>query len=117
MAGPFNLRASQLNSISSNLVFTRGEDITVYFQLTPVVDITGWTLNMNLAPGYAVDTVLTKAPTVIDGPRGRFSVAIANADTSSLTVGRYVWDIRREDSGHATTVADGIIDLRQEVTP
>ena len=49
--------------------------------------------------------------------RGRFRITIASADTASLAVGRYVWDCRRTDAGNKATVADGSIDLRQEVTP
>jgi hypothetical protein len=44
-------------------------------------------------------------------------VAIPSSATSSVPPGRYVWDCRRTDSGSRTTLADGYLDLRQEVTP
>jgi hypothetical protein len=58
----------------------------------------------------------TKAATIDDAGRGTFHFGVASADTASLAVGRYVWDVRRTDSGNKTTVADGNLDLAQEVT-
>ncbi len=43
------LRAS-LMSISSNLVFFRGEDVVLNLQMTPAQDITGWTIVFKVAP-------------------------------------------------------------------
>jgi hypothetical protein len=111
----FNLGAGTM-SISSNLVFYRGEDITLNFQMTPVVDITGWTINFKMAQGLAGAIMIALAATIVDGPRGRFQVTIANGNTASIAVGRYVWDCRREDGGYRATLADGYLDLRQEVT-
>ena len=102
-------------SISSKIEFFRGEDILLKFSMTPVEDITGWTLSFKVADTIGGTVQFTKTPTITDGPRGEFQVAIASADTSALTVGRYVWDVRRTDSGSKTTLADGWIDLRREV--
>ena len=104
-------------SITSNLSFFRGEDITVDFTMTPPLDITGWTLSLEVANNLGGTVQFTKSATIVDGPRGRFRVTIASADTATLAVGRYVWDCRRTDAGNRATVADGGIDLRQEVTP
>ncbi len=111
----FSLRAS-LMSISSNLVFFRGEDIVLNLQMTPAVDITGWTIVFKAALGLAGSIAITISASITDGPRGRFQVVIPSASTASLTVGRYVWDCRREDSGNKSTLADGYLDLKQEVT-
>jgi hypothetical protein len=104
-------------SVTSHINFFRGEDVVINFTMTPVQDITGWTLTFKVADQLAGTIKITKTAAIVNGPAGQFSVSIANADTSSLAVGRYVWDVRRVDSGYKSTVADGYITLKQEVTP
>jgi hypothetical protein len=103
-------------SITSNLTFFRGEDVTLAFQMAPPSDVTGWTIAFKLADKLGGTVQLTKSATIVDGPSGKFQVTLASADTATLPVGRYVWDCRRTDSGNKATLADGYLDLRQEVT-
>jgi hypothetical protein len=109
-------QASAFMSITSNIVFFRGEDLTINFQMTPPTDVTGWNITLTVKDTLGGTTQFTKTATIVDGPRGQWKVVIANADTASLAVGRYVWDARRTDSGNKATLADGYIDLRQEIT-
>jgi hypothetical protein len=106
-------------SITSNLSWFRGEDVTIDFQMAPPADITGWSISFTLKDtlGGSTQTGFPLAAGVIDGPRGRFRVAIPSSATSSIPAGRYVWDCRRTDPGNKTTLADGWLDLKQEVTP
>ncbi len=103
-------------SITSHLSFFRGEDLTLDFQMTPPSDVTGWTISLKIADSLGGSVQVTKSASIIDGPRGRFRVTLASADTAALAVGRYVWDARRTDAGNKATLADGTLDLRQEVT-
>lgn len=109
-------KASDRMSISSHLTFFRGEDITLDFQMSPPIDISGWTITFTAADGLGGTVQITKTATSSDGPRGRFRVVLASADTAALDPGRYVWDVRRTDSGNRATLADGYLDLRREVT-
>lgn len=109
------LEASSV-SITSHLSFFRGEDVTLDFQMTPPADITGWAITFKAADAIGGTVQVTKSASILDGPRGRFRVALASADTAALAVGRYVWDARRTDAGFKSTLADGTLDLRQEVT-
>jgi hypothetical protein len=111
------LAASDFMSITSNLVFFRGEDVVLNFQMTPPIDVTGWNITWKLATTLGGTVQLTKSASIVDGARGQFTVTLASADTSSLPVGRYVWDCRRTDSGNRATLADGYLDLKQEVVP
>ncbi len=106
-------------SVTSSLSFFRGEDVTVDFQMTPPADVTGWTISFTLKDtlGGTTQTGFPLTAAIVDGPGGRFRVAIASGLTAGLAVGRYVWDARRIDAGNKTTLADGYLDLRQEVTP
>jgi hypothetical protein len=112
----FKSEACETMSITSHLTFFRGEDVTVDFQMAPPADVTGWTITFTLADTLGGTAQFSKTASITDGPRGRFRVTIASADTASLTAGRYVWDARRTDSGSKATLADGWLDLRREVT-
>lgn len=103
-------------SVASHLSFFRGEDIVLDFALTPLVDISGWNITLKIADVLGGTVQVTKTASLTDGPRGRFRVTLASADTASLAVGRYTWDCRRTDSGARATLAHGELDLRQEVT-
>jgi hypothetical protein len=108
--------ASPIMSIPSNISFFRGEDVVLDFQLSPMEDISGWSITLKVADSLGGTVVITKSATITDGPRGKFRVTIASADTASLAAGRYTWDARRTDSGAKATLAHGEIDLRREVT-
>ena len=114
-AATFRLTASQAMSVASHIEFFRGEDVVLDFELTPVIDCTGWAITLKVADTLGGSVQLTKTATITDGPRGRFRVTIASADTASLSAGRYTWDCRRTDSGAKATLAHGELDLRREV--
>jgi hypothetical protein len=107
-------------SVTSNLTFFRGEDITLTFTMQPPRDITGWSITFKLATTLGGTVQFAKSVgsgvTLTDAGRGVFQVSIASADTASLAVGRYVWDVRRTDAGNKATLADGYLTLKQEVT-
>jgi hypothetical protein len=116
MARKKYLEASDRRSVADRVVLHRGEDVDLEFGLSPPTDCTGWTITLKIAPTLGGTVSTTKSATIVDGPRGRFRVVLASADTASLAVGRHVWDVRRTDSGGKTTLAEGTLDLRQEVT-
>jgi hypothetical protein len=111
-----NLVAGDRRSIAQQLAFHRGEDLTLDFQLVPAADVSAWTVTLKVADKLGGTVQFTKSATITDGPRGKFRVVVASADTAALAIGRYIWDCRRTDSGNKTTLADGHIDLKQEVT-
>jgi hypothetical protein len=113
-------RGASLMSITSNLTWFRGEDITLDLQMVPpLTDITGWNIQFTLKDtlGGTTQPSFPLTASIVDGPRGKFRVSIPSGLTASLAVGRYVWDCRRTDTGKKTTLADGYLDLRQEITP
>jgi hypothetical protein len=113
-------RPASVMSITSNLTWFRGEDVTVAFVMVPpYVDVTGWTIQLTLKDtlGGNTQNSFPITATVTDGPRGKFQFTIASGLTKGLAVGRYVWDVRRTDLGKKATLADGYLDLKQEITP
>jgi hypothetical protein len=113
----FNLRASEAMSVPSNLSFFQGEDIQLNFALTPPTDITGWTLTGTVQNKLGGSTQFTFIPSIQDAGRGWFQAGFARAQTSNLSPGDYVWDIRRTDSGKNAVLAHGEITIKQSVTP
>src|SRR5947207_6039474 len=110
MARKVYLTASDRRSVADRLVLHRGEDVDLEFQLAPPSDCTAWTISLKIAPTLGGTVSTTKSATIVDGPRGRFRVSLAAADTSGLAVGRHVWDVRRTDSGSKTTLAERTLD-------
>jgi hypothetical protein len=103
-------------SIQSNLVIFQGEDVTLNFQMTPAQDISGWTLSGTVKPYLGGSASFTFTPTVVDGGRGQFRASWPRGNTSGLSPGDFVWDVRRTDSGANTVLAHGQLRVKQPVT-
>lgn len=115
-AVPFPYTASRIMAVASNLTFFRGEDVVLDFQMSPMEDVSGWAISLKIGDTLGGTVQVTKTASITDGPRGKFRVTIASADTASLAAGRYTWDCRRTDSGAKATLANGELDLKREVT-
>ncbi len=95
----------------------RGEDASLAFTMSPVEDVTGWTLALHVKLGDVTSFSLTGA--VDDGPNGQFSFALADTDTENLTPGTYTYDAWRTDAGSERVLAVGsfvIKDTSRDVT-
>jgi hypothetical protein len=103
-------------SVQSNLEFFQGEDILLTFSLVPPQDITGWTLTGTVRNQLGGTSQFTFSPSVTDAGRGVFTASWSRSQTSGLSPGDYVWDIRRTDSGKNTVLAHGQITVKQPVT-
>lgn len=97
----------------------RAEAVTLSFTVrasddaaAPAADITGWTLSFTVATEYnqAPPKSVTKAVAVTDGPNGRCTVTLTAAELN-LTIGRYVYDLWRTDTGQERPLAVGIFDV------
>lgn len=103
-------------SIQSRMEMFRGEDVTLTFTMSPVVNITGWAITWKMAERPGDTVLLTKTATLSDPTNGVFTVSLASADTAEMDAGLYWFDARRTDSGSKATLADGTIRLKQEIT-
>jgi hypothetical protein len=104
-------------SVQSNLTFFQGEDILLTLTMTPPTDITGWTLLSTVKDELGGTTQFNPTVSATDYGRGVFTVSLSRAQTSALTPGDYVWDVRRTDSGKNAVLAHGEITVKQAVTP
>ena len=94
---------------------TRGQNIVLDF--TPstdqgVTNITGWTLAFNISrqPGQTV-ILGPLTPTVTSAANGEYEVELTAAQTATLSVGRYYWDVWRTDSGDEDPIATGMLEV------
>lgn len=75
------------------------------FTFKPPFDISGWTLEFNMAPsGGAI--IITKAAVPINMVIGQFSFGLTHADTTQLP-NAYVYEVWRTDTGNEVMLATG----------
>jgi hypothetical protein len=93
---------------TDEIAIYRGEDVVLPFTMSPVEDITGWTLLMSVSGGGAV--LFTKAGAVISGAAGTFSVSLTDAETELLAASDvYDYDVWRTDAGAERVLARGTL--------
>jgi hypothetical protein len=94
----------------------RGEDVSLNFTLTPLTDITGWTLSFALKQRLDDPSArLTVAGSITTASAGTFAVALSAANTTSLSAGTYRYDVWRTDSGSAAALATGALTVKGTV--
>lgn len=97
---------------TQNLEWFRGEDITLNFTMSPVVDITGWTISFRIKPPGSDNALLVVAGTITVAASGTFAVALTAAQTTTLSPGTYAYDTWRTDSGAATALTLGTVTVK-----
>jgi hypothetical protein len=80
------------------------------------LNCTGFTVQFKLGPNEGGAAVLTLAGTVVDGPAGHITVAVADTDTAALTPGVYLYTLRRTDAGAERMLASESCVLRPTLT-
>lgn len=85
----------------------RGQDLTIEFTGTVAEDITGWTLLFSVSTMPGTSPVFSEACVITDAAAGEFQVQLSAANTESINIGRYYWDIWRTDNGSADPIASG----------
>ena len=85
-----------------------GEDRTLTFTVvdedSAAVDITGWTLSMDIGDG-----TVTNAGSISDATAGILTVTLSAANTTTLSGTKLQYRLRRTDSGSNTVLAHGVI--------
>lgn len=107
----------------TTLRLIRGQDVTLRFTLDRKRDVTGWTVSFVVRTRIGQTAAISKTATLTDTTYGVFTVSLAKADTSGLTVSEllsegeeYYWDLKRTDSGANTVLAYGSLELLLNAT-
>ena len=98
-------------AISNDFNWFRGEDILITFTMTPLTDITGWTISCGVKKSMSDPSpTLTIAGTVTNAAAGIFTVPVTAAqNTTTLQTGSYVYAVERTDSGSVAVLSEGSI--------
>jgi hypothetical protein len=103
------------------LEFIRSQDLVLVGRFAQPRDITGWAITFQVRDSLGGTSRITKTVgggiTITDAGRGVIEIALARADTQSLAIQSYVFDIKRTTAGANVVLAHGQLILRQEVTP
>lgn len=118
---PIALRWGLNMSIAGHITMFRSDDVTLRFNAVLPTGITGWTVYFQVRDNLGGTLRISKSTggngvTLADTGKGIIEVTLAEADTTSLSVGNYVWDLKRTDAGSNAVLAHGTLTLRQEVT-
>lgn len=100
----------------------KGETLALSFALTDedgvAINLTGATAAMALRTSLTASSVALSCTPYLSIPTPANGVIVLSAPTDSLTVGRYVYDLKVTDSQSVVKVyLAGTIDVTQGVTP
>ena len=86
----------------------RGESVIQPFTMSPVEDITGWTLKFTVtkSPDKTAKILGPLAVTIDNAALGKFHVTLLEEQTN-LRAGTYRWDVWRTDEGFEQVKAIG----------
>jgi hypothetical protein len=106
----------------ANLFTFKGAASIIPFAVSPVVDITGWSLTFTVTAGFGSTTPLVQKTvgagvTITSGPNGTYQVVLASADTTAATVGVgfFAYDVWRTDPGAEACLTLGYFVVQPEV--
>jgi len=89
----------------------RGEDVIITFTMSPIIDITGWSILMTITKKFNTTTkILTIPGTVLSGPDGQFYVPLTSIQTD-INPEVYKYDVFRNlpDDNRVLSIGDFIV--------
>jgi len=102
--------------INEAIVIYQGEDIALNFTMTPVVNITGWTLELNIATSRANTVkIITQAGAIVSGPAGTYTVTLTDIQTDTLIPSVYAYDVWRTNAGNERILTTGDFTVKDPV--
>src|SRR5258708_7239573 len=97
-----------------DIVIYRAEDILLNFTMTPVENITGWTMELNVRANPTSLILFTIAAIVTSPTTGEFTITIPSA-TTNIAPKSYIYDVVRTDLGAKKVLAIGKFMIRSGV--
>ena len=91
-----------------------GEDVTLNFTMTPVENITGWTLQLTVTRALgSVTKVIQKTGEIISGAAGTFRFILVTTDTD-VAPEVYQYDVWRTNAGNERLLAIGTFTIADQ---
>lgn len=98
----------------------RAQDLTIRCVMEKPRSISSWAVTFQVRDSLGGTSRITKTVgsgiALTDTGKGILTITLDKADTSSLTVRSYVWDIKRTDSGSNVVLARGELILEETIT-
>jgi len=105
-------------AVKTNLVIDQGADFNSSFTFTDEsdepIDFTSYTANAQIRKTYSSSTAYNFQISLANN--GTITLAMNSASTSSLSAGRYVYDLEVEYSGIRSRLVEGTITVTPQVT-
>lgn len=100
----------------NNISIYKGEAVVINFTMSPVTDITGWTISLTIRTNAndVGSALLTVAGVVVSAVAGTFKFTLTSAQTK-IAVGNYAYDVQRIDAGGESVLSLGVLAIVQEV--
>lgn len=99
----------------NNISIFKGEAVVINFTMSPVTDITGWTIKMTIRDNANdAATVLSVDGVIILAAAGTFKFTLTSVQTK-ITVGNYAYDVQRIDASGESVLSIGTLSIVQEV--
>lgn len=94
-------------AVLQDITTYKAQATTLNFTMSPVTDITGWTIVFTLKQAITdASAVLTLSATIVSAAAGTFKVVMTKAHLTKPP-GVYVYDVQRTDSGSETVLSIG----------
>lgn len=100
----------------NNISIYKGEAVVINFTMSPVTDITGWTIALTIRDN-ANDTgsaLLSVAGVIVLAAAGTFKFTLTSTQTK-MAVGNYAYDVQRTDLAGESVLSIGTLSILQEV--
>jgi hypothetical protein len=104
-------------SSQQEISFAAYQNITIQVTMSPVTNITGWTLQLNIARNGT--SILTNTdPSITDETNGIFTFTLTSTQTGvTMGVGTFQYNVWRTDVGSETLLAYGLLNVSNTVPP
>jgi len=105
-------------AVKTNLVIDQGADFNSSFTFTDdtdeLIDFTSYTANSQIRKTYASTTAYNFQVNLANN--GVITLSMNSASTSTLSAGRYVYDLEVEYGGIRSRLVEGIVIVTPQVT-
>jgi len=104
----------------ANLVIDQGSTFTTDLTMTDdsgnVIDLAGYVANSQMRKWYTSSNATATFTTSINTTTGVITLSLTANQTSSLTSGRYVYDVEISDGSVVSRIVEGIVTVTPQVT-
>jgi len=106
---------STVSNVSESV--RQGEDRSLVYTITDSAgaaqNVTGWTVQWKCRHESSSSVALTKSASLTTPASGIVTVSLSASDTTALSLGRYLIQLWRTDSGYATQLSEGVMEVRR----